>query len=84
MPFFEQGIAIEKYAKKSVKIITLDNTVAKIISKCTPSIPEINITAVSLLLVKIGSSIVSTVDRKYKGNFQLIIYFSQNQVGEQS
>ncbi|XP_058808706.1 malate dehydrogenase, cytoplasmic-like [Phymastichus coffea] len=53
------ALAIEKYAKKDAKVITLGNTAATLISEYAPSIPKENITAVSLALQKSAATAIA-------------------------
>ncbi|XP_024945360.1 malate dehydrogenase, cytoplasmic-like isoform X2 [Cephus cinctus] len=76
------GEAIERFSKKDVKIITLGYTAARIILQFAKSIPPENITALSLLTLKITAALIAAKANRHPSEVINLITWGVN--GENS
>ncbi|XP_016837901.1 malate dehydrogenase, cytoplasmic-like [Nasonia vitripennis] len=74
----KMAIALEKFAKIDVKIITLGNTSARLISEYAPSIPKNNITGVTLVLQRLAASAIAKKTGRLPSDVKNLIIWGTN------
>ncbi|XP_014219323.1 malate dehydrogenase, cytoplasmic-like [Copidosoma floridanum] len=72
------ALAIQSYAKKDAKVVTLGNTAARLISEYAPSLPKENITAVTLAIQRFVTFHIAKKTKRLASDVKNLIVWGTN------